>query len=193
MLNIITPCHRRENLKDIYNSIPFDHNVKWYICYDSSNNKPKDKLFDGHPHITETDFDGSGIGSISGNGQRNFLIDKISEGYVYFLDDDNLLHPELLETLILDHGGPWLYTFDQEVPDEISGVRNNGIRKGAGVIKHRIDTAQFCIHRSLIQDIRWDLEKYDADFFFLENIYLNHYDKHVYASKVLSYYNKLRR
>ena len=33
--------------------------------------------------------------SVAGNGQRNCAIMKITDGWVYFLDDDNLLHPEM--------------------------------------------------------------------------------------------------
>ena len=43
----------------------------------------------------------------------------------------------------------------------------------------------------LCQGERWQIEKYDADGIFIENIYKKNKEKHIYIDEDLSYYNKL--
>ena len=103
-LTIITPCCRPNNLKKIIESLDFDFIDEWIIVYDQNKIPENLNLFKSHTHykkikefIYKTDNDGWG------NSQRNYGIESIQnkDAYVYFLDDDNIIHPNLYTFLHL--------------------------------------------------------------------------------------------
>ena len=72
-------------------------------------------------------------GKISGNPQRNFALDLLreKEGYIYFLDDDNKMHPNFWRVALpaMLEGGYDLATFDQVRPEVGLGMVN-GVWEG---------------------------------------------------------------
>ena len=179
MLTIITPCSRPENLPKLFNSINFDKIDKWIIVYDTSKNRNYNKIFLNYPKISEYEKDGG----ISGNPQRNYAIDLINDGWVYFLDDDNIIHPDFWSVLDnLDEN--YYYTFDMQ--------RSDGVFKGKYIKINWIDTAMYLLHRKHIGDIRWKNELYNADGHFICEVFNNYKNGHKYIEKTCSYYNYLR-
>ena len=168
MLTIITPCTRQENLARIYNSIHFDLIDKWYIIYDTSNKKNKYvHRYLGHPKIVESFCPASGK---YGNPQRNVAIHFVKEGFVYYLDDDNIIHPELWNTVSkLDPDK--FYSWNQQ--------RNqHGVEyKSDNFQQVNIDTAQFIAPKHLIEDIFWDTQAYEADTLFFRELYSKYPEK----------------
>ena len=182
-LTIITPCTRPGNLMRLKESIPFEHVDKWIIVYDESVT-PNAHLFH-EERIQEYGCQGH---SIAGNIQRNYALNLIGDTYVYFLDDDTIMHPdmgEFLKTVEPNH----MYTFDQ--------LRNakefpfTETLKGDSIEMFRIDTAMCLIDSSLIQGIRWAVDEYTADAIFITECYSNHPESWIYVDRVLSYYNYL--
>jgi hypothetical protein len=177
MINIITPCSRPENLHKIAASIniPKDQ-YRWIVIFDmdecSTDLIPTNCLF-----LYHKDKD-----SISGNSQRNLAIDLIDDGYVYFLDDDNILHPDLYDH-IKDLNDDMIY-FHQEMN------KKDRLGKPKFEIGH-IDTACVVIKSELIGDTKWKLDVYEADYFFIKDIY-NKSKSINYIPKILCYYNKLK-
>lgn len=180
-MTIITPSIRINNLIKIKDSINFEYVNEWIIVYDG--NKIKD-----NPHIFMNDLykdkikeyvhQGQGI---SGNPQRNFALDsiEIKNTYLYFLDDDNKIHKDLYKLLnIIDDNK--LFTFNQK--DRING---NCIEV------YYIDTAMMLIDYNLCKDIRWILDKYNADGFYIKECYLKNSDKWIYVNNSLCNYNNL--
>jgi hypothetical protein len=164
-------------------SIPFEHVDKWIIVYDESVT-PNAHLFH-EERIQEYGCQGH---SIAGNIQRNYALNLIGDTYVYFLDDDTIMHPdmgEFLKTVEPNH----MYTFDQ--------LRNakefpfTETLKGDSIEMFRIDTAMCLIDSSLIQGIRWAVDEYTADAIFITECYSNHPESWIYVDRVLSYYNYL--
>ena len=94
-LNIITPCSRPQNLHTIAQSIniPKD-NFRWIVVYDGIELPDKSLL----PDICEAYFY-QDPQSCVGHQQRNFAMDMISEGHIYFNDDDTILHNELWDSI----------------------------------------------------------------------------------------------
>ena len=86
---IVTPCYRQQNLETIRKSIDFSVIHKWYIVYDTSRDRHYTKIFKD-PQIIELECSDFGI---AGHPQRNFAIDIIEDGFIYFVDDDNIVHP----------------------------------------------------------------------------------------------------
>ena len=114
-ITIITPSIRPGNLLKIRESIDFDYVDEWIIVYDGKKITENPNLFikEGNPKIREYVHTSPGI---SGNPQRNFALDHIhnKNTYLYFLNDDNLIHKDLYKLLdIIDNGK--IYTFDQKI------------------------------------------------------------------------------
>jgi hypothetical protein len=195
-LVIVTPCSRIKNIKTVFKSIDFKKNVQWIIVYDSkqsiqkfSNNKIKEFSFFNHK-------------SKHGNAQRNYAINylkklKNKNFFIYFLDDDNILHKDFqnyIENLHLNK----LYTFDQ---DKMSKGHTNGkfhfikIFKGDNPLPGKIDTAQFLSDFKLIKNIKFKtlINGDDCDGRYIQKCISLNINKYQYIPKVLCHYNYLNR
>ncbi len=184
MLTIITPCYRQENLPIILKSIQLDKIAKWIIVYDTTKNKKYTHCFKGEPKICELDCDQAGI---AGNAQRNHGVNFVKKGFIYFLDDDNIIHPhfwDLVDTFDTEH----FYTFDQRffVQDPFR-TTTNFVFKGAEPVLRKIDTAMFVVPISMWTP--WRVEIYYADGLFIEDVAKQNPQKHCYIPEVACYYN----
>jgi hypothetical protein len=174
---LITPCSRPENIPKIMKSINFEFIHEWIIVYDGKNidsilefDNPKIKQY---IYLDET--------SIRGNAQRNFALKSLEnyQGYIYFLDDDNYIHPSFYK--LINHLEPGnIYTFNQE----------NKL-KGNKILPCCIDTAMFLIDFDLMKGIEWKNDVYEADGLFISEIYNKYPEKWIYVNNTLCYYNKI--
>ena len=177
-ITVITPCTRVSNLHKLKESINFDYICEWIIVYDSSKVEENTKQFEEFPSISEYFYTSEGI---SGNPQRNYALSVVNnkESYIYFLDDDNIIHPELYKLSLLHNK---IYTFDQE--------ENNKLRLlGNKIAVGKIDSAMFLIWYPLIKETTFKIDKYDADGLFITQCYGNNKEKLIYIPKILCYYN----
>ena len=96
-ITIITPSYRIHNIMRLKESIDFNYVDEWIIVYDGSKITENPNLFI-HAKIKEYVFKGEGI---SGNPQRNYALTRVTnpETMLYFLDDDNVIHPRLYTLL----------------------------------------------------------------------------------------------
>jgi len=191
MIKIITPCSRENNLILLFNSINFS--CDWYIVFDKTHDEAisiidRDEFsFLDKPwiHVKYTK------GGVSGNKQRNLALEEISNGWLYFLDDDNLVHPDFFKVAdeIISNNNKLKCIFFSQVKNEkgeIRGVEPNHVRVNF------IDQAQFLIERSLIGELRYE-QKYEADGIFIQNIFRNN-DPGLFCfhnNPVVTYYNRL--
>jgi hypothetical protein len=177
-LNIITPCIRPENLEKISKSIniPRDQ-YRWIVVFD---------LLDKPENIPDNCewYNIKDIDSTSGNAQRNFALDLVTHGHVYFNDDDTVMQPNL-----------WNEIKDLNEEDFISfkqADKNGSIRlEGTNISVGYIDSHNFVTSVKCIGDTRWMLSRYDADGVFAHECYKKANNKS-YINKVLSIYNTLR-
>ena len=179
-LTIITPSYRVDNLLEIKKSINFDYIEEWIIVYDGSKITNNPNLFENQEHnkIKEYVYNGEGI---SGNPQRNYALTKITniDTLLYYLDDDNLLHPNIYKLLnIVDNNK--MYTFNQ----------HNRI-KGNNIVVCGIDTAMVIIPFKLCKNEKWIFDRYDADGCYIKECYDKNKNIHVYVDNDLCYYNKI--
>jgi glycosyltransferase involved in cell wall biosynthesis len=186
-LTIITPSIRPENLVKLKESINFDYVDEWIIVYDGTKIKELPNVLDKHGKIKEYIHTGEGI---SGNPQRNFALDLVENEstYLYFLDDDNIIHQDLYSILDNLESGK-IYTFDQSRPKNVYPYKE--LLTGDNIELYHIDTAMFMIDFSLCKDIRWKVDKYNADGFYITECYENNKDNWVYINKTMAYYNKI--
>lgn len=202
IFNIITPCSRTYNLAEILLSIleakkDLDIHVNWLIAFDGSKVAEQDikTLINFHrPGIDDIDITPLYVTndkSVSGNAQRNEALDLVSEGFVYFLDDDNIIHPEFLRFLLktIEANGSDIGILCPQLIDNYTRIRtidSFSVKVGG------VDIAQFCVPASWVSNTRWTLSKYVADGIFLCTIYKAYSDRFIFAQKPLAYYNKLQ-
>lgn len=106
----------------------------------------------------------------------------VESGMVYFLDDDNIVHPDFWS---LEFYSSFFYTFDQ-----LRDRKNpKNILWGNKVEIGKIDTAMFIVPKSMCID--WDKTAYDADGKFIVNIKKENPENHIYIPKIAAYYNYL--
>lgn len=173
-LTIITPCSRPKNLHRMHKSIP--QGVRWIIVFDMDRCDIKIPNAE-HYFYKEHAY---------GYPQTNFALDMIKDGYVYFLDDDNTVHPDLIDN-IRGVDNDFIHFLQQRCerkkthPKYIIGseVRGGKIDKGGVLLK-----------RTLIGDIRFRTDIYAADGYFIEDCYKKATSP-LFIDKVLSYHNKL--
>jgi len=176
-ITIITPSYRLDNLIYLKNSINFDYVHEWIIVYDGSKIATNPHLFQ-QSNINEYIYCSEGI---SGNPQRNYAIDHISnpDTILYYLDDDNIIHPNLYKLLdVMDPSK--MYTFNQ--CDRL---------KGNIISVKCIDTAMVLIPFKLCETQRWVLDKYEADGIYIQECFDRNKTEHVYVNQEMCYYNFL--
>lgn len=181
-LVVVTPCSRPENLQLVRDSLDFTRIEAWHVIYDTRH-APFVRRFEGHPKIVES---GCAAEGIAGHQIRNQFLDGIgsstSTKLVYFLDDDNTVHPSFWS---LDFGVSGLWTFDMEYAD-------GSVRRGLTPITNQIDTAQFVFSSDIARGVRYDATAYNADGMFVEELWHRNRDAWTYHPVVAATYNRLR-
>jgi len=191
VLNIITPCVRKYNLEKIAASIcPSNVAVTWLIIFDQELLLTEDVAL--KPHLENLCKHSikflatKSSESVSGNAQRNHGLNQLTKnGYVYFVDDDNLIHPNF-----------WNYTHLLDGTHGIIGhqlLADGQLRKAAGfhVCPNKIDIAQCCFPMKLVGKNRWIEKKYNADGLFASHIHHLNTNKFIIIDDVIAYYNRL--
>jgi hypothetical protein len=177
-LNIITPCSRPQNLETISRSIniPRDQ-YRWIVVFD---------LLDKPENIPDNCewYAIKDANSTSGNAQRNFALNLVTHGHIYFNDDDTVMHPDLWENIKNETDEDFI-SFKQVNKD--GTIRLEGINISVGYI----DSHNFVTSVKCVGDTRWVLNRYDADGVFAHECHQKAKNKS-YINKVLSVYNTLR-
>lgn len=181
-LTIITPAYRLNNILEVQKSINFEYVDEWIIVYDGSKITNNPNLFKNQDNnkIKEYVYKCE-EGGISGNPQRNYALSKVTnpDTLLYYLDDDNLIHPNLYKLLnIIDNDK--IYSFNQ-----YNRIKGNDMRVNC------IDTAMVIMPYKLCKNIKWILNLYEADGYYIQECYNQNKDVHVYVNNDLCYYNKI--
>lgn len=128
--------------------------------------------------------------SVGGQSIKNALLDQIADGWVYILDDDNLLHPQLCRTLV---------QVVESIRDAdlicVSQQHKNGWVRQAhpGMLRQtHVDAGQVLVRRQAIGDWRIP-EHYCGDGEWIEELAKRCAGRIVCVSRVAAYYNWLRK
>ena len=177
-LTIITPCTRKENLfaiEDSMKTIPKE-NYRWIVVFDMDE-VPTDIPKSCEPYAIKDEK------SVFGNAQRNYAIDLIKEGWIYFNDDDTTIYPELWENI---------KDCNEDFISFMQANKDGSIRLQGDVISlNYVDSHNFLVSIKCIKDIRWDIRRYDADGIFAYECYQNAKTKK-YIPLILSIHNSLK-
>lgn len=191
-ISIVTPVTRVNNIKYMIDGVEKGYNyfdIDWYIILDVTKNidtKVVYNLFSGKQIVNVIIVESNDTTSIMGYGQKNYALDNIKDGYVWFLDDDNLVHENFFivinELLKSNPNGiimkQKLETFERDV--------NPGMLR-----ETHVDQAQYFLRRDYIGNKRYFL-RYCADGEFIETLYKNNPNNFIFHHGVLCYYNRLR-
>lgn len=180
-LAVVTPCSRPENLELVKQSLDFSRVDAWHVIYDTRNS-PFVRRFEGHPQIIESQCAAEGV---AGHQIRNQFLESLTDDsntLVYFLDDDNTVHPAFW-SLPLGRSGLW--TFDMQYAD-------GAVLRGDTPVVNHIDTAQFVFSSDIVKGARFDERAYNADGMFVNEIWTRHGDAWTYCPGVAATYNRLR-
>lgn len=165
-LTIITPVIRYELLTKISQSIPAG--VRWLAIGSERFETPKNCEY----YI---------IPEKCGVIRRNYLIDKVDSGYVYFLDDDTVIHPNLYREIKK-------YDFDFIHFNQME--KDGRYRLGGRVEPFYADTGSFVVDRKFLGDIRFKKTPC-SDGVFAQELYMKA-KVSLYINEYLSIYNALR-
>ena len=175
-LNIITPCSRPQNLQKIAESINIPReNYRWLVVFD------RHTVPFGIPSICEA-YAEYNVKSVFGNHQRNVALSKVSDGHIYFNDDDTLIHPDLWDA-VKDLQNDFI-SFKQ------ADVKGNIRLRGDVIQVTAVDSHNFIVDSKLVEGIEWRLSRYDADGVFASECKKKSKSS-IWLDKVLSVYNVL--
>jgi hypothetical protein len=179
-LVVVTPCSRPENLELVRQSLDFSRIEAWHVIYDTRH-APLVPRFEGHPKIVES---GCAAPGVAGHQIRNQFLESLGTDVklVYFLDDDNTVHPAFW-SLPLGRRGLW--TFDMQYAD-------GAVRRGDTPLVNQIDTAQFVFSSDIAFGLRFTADAYNADGMFVHDLWERDPDAWTYCPGVAATYNRLR-
>jgi len=175
MLYIVTPCSRPENLAQIRKSIPSA--LTWVVMMDAST----DHKAPSGASVTHYSTRTGGWGNPLRNEFLDLYQDQFTENdWVYFLDDDNILHPKFIQQLeSLLHLDAGIVTWGQEGrlrPTDQPRIGN-------------IDTASFMFRPTKTNKLRFE-NIYEADGMFAQAA--TRLTNLICVEAYLCYYNALR-
>jgi len=169
-LTLITPVTRPDNLQEIAKSIP--NGCRWLLILDpdvNQNNLPKK----GEYYL---------IPQRQHYHKRNFALSLVDSGYVYFLDDDTVIHPDFHKLLNLPDTYDFIH-FNQCWQD-------GTFRVGGNIKVNHIDIGNYIISRKLIGDVRFRHIPKRTDGYFAEDIFPKA-ENPLYINETYSVYNSL--
>ena len=190
MLHIITPAYRFENLEVIYNSIYADSDITWYI---SKSNKRENINFDfikNDKRVVLYDLDCEDNEIYK---KRNFVFERINDGYFCFLDDDTIFHENMYMKYKECEENKFIGML---VGEQLNPI--NELRLIASPPKYMfIDTGNVLAHTSCLKECRWPethIPKVNQkDFLFWDSVYNFYGKKCAIWNQPISYYNKLSK
>ena len=194
--HILTRCTRLSNLNDIKKTIYHDKfDVSWHIIFDTSVLSHIDfKLLKNLSEL-ESCF----LHYIEGkNGdylypQTMEVVKGIKSGYIAYIDDDTIVHPDYYTNLslaITENEDKKVFVVDQFVDKKDFTGLEYRIASPNHTKHQKVDLAQLTFHHSVFNDYEFEGD-YSADGFLVEKIHNDHPDWFVYINKTLSYYNYL--
>lgn len=188
-LTIITACSRPDNLETLAESILpgrdlFD--ITWRVVFDGMKVQPRPLPLGGAVATIAVCKQ-----SVVGNYQKNEGLNSTKDGWVYFLDDDNIIHPDFFPAIrrAIEETDASAFVFGQA--GGVSAETANPCPEHMHV--DMIDLAQICLTRDLIGERRFQLNAYNADGLLYQQLYAAFPRDFVFINRPLCYYNHLGR
>jgi hypothetical protein len=192
LVNIIIACSRQYNIPLLIRSIERylipEINCKIWISFNEEKSKIDKNILDfceSRPNISL--FFEKFPNNIGGHISKNYMLSMIEDGWVYQLDDDNILYFNFFKkflNFVSKNPNKKCFIFQQDkryFPKDHSDVR-------CGIV----DTAMYIFDRKFIGEERLP-EVYGGDGMFIEKLFKMFPDECMVIPEVLCYYNKLEK
>jgi len=189
-LSIITPCSRPYNLPTIYASIleMKTNDVEWIVVFDNTEIDKRILMYEKNiPIILLSTIRHSGDNYAS--TQRNAGIEMATGDYLYFLDDDNLVHRQLYNKLCRYATGDNIVMFNQFIfnRQRKRGINIKTLKAG------ELDTGQFLVPRKYKSRWRNDRQFAEEFDYIMDLIQEVGCDKFLWVDRLFTYRNYLRK
>ena len=188
----MTPLHRGKNYGKLIDSIVpsaffMDGKITWWVAVDEeywmTESRGLYKIFNYPFHAFMWYVGGE---DFAGHKKRNSFLDHCKDGYIYFLDDDNLIHPELFKNLVGKLDGTSIIMDQYNKDDSLRLSHTEPIEVG------HVDVGNILINRKDIGDLRFEVDKYEADGILFNEIFVKRGVPIKRDAEAKTYYNKLR-
>lgn len=189
MLHVCTPLYRPVNLPIVYDSIPRDPCIRWHVAYSGQVEEPRWRPPSGDSMVSmyRVDCLDSEIYK-----KRNHIFDLIDEGYFCLLDDDTVMHENMLKLYKMCASNKSHGMFIGRQKDWDGRTRLTA-RKPEFT---KIDTGNVLCHHSCLASCRWPSSHIDGvnhkDFLFWQSVHKFYGERHTLINFTISIYNKLR-
>lgn len=155
-------------------------NYHVYVCYDNMKSLDYLQKYENHPKITYFYVNIASNEKYKFNLYCNLLLDRVNDGYIMFLDDDDIyLGNRVFEIINQELRNHLLLCWKFLRPDKLIYPKNiqSDIRLGEIDIRlGEIDTSCVCFHVSLKKISKWNDQQY-GDFHFYKPIFKDNQSK----------------
>lgn len=174
-MHVVTVCTRPENLAKLAPLIPAW--AKWWIVY----SKPPESI-PANCYCSLVTL------NCHQGRSRNTAFDKIQDGYIWCLDDDNIPHPDFFSTIrpLLSTPGKVFY-FNCDY-----GPRLWNLKASFPPVPRRVDMSQCVFDRSVVGDLRMQEAPLEDGVFF-RDLFRKNRSAWQIIDRTLCYHNKLSR
>lgn len=202
IINIITRSTRLQNLKtvkeSVFNSIPIGIDIKWHVVFDTSSLKDIDAelLSDLKDDSTQYYFEkGDKVGMLY--PQCSNIISKFKEGWVYFVDDDNIVHDGFYE-YVLEMSNIFPEKLVHVVSQNVAGKDFTGLdyrlAAAQNMKKGGIDLAQYISHVDVYNKHGYKFKPdYCADGILISEVFKKMPESFTFTPTIYSHYNYLEK
>ena len=201
-ISIITRATRLQNLKtvkeSVFNNIPSGCIINWHVVFDTANLKDIDAelLGDLKDDSTTYHFEkGDNVGMLY--PQCSAIISKIEDGWVYFLDDDNIIHEGFYKYILktsLKNPEKKVHVVSQNVDKKDFTGLEFRIAAPEFIKVQGVDLAQYIVSSEVYNKHGYTyLPNYRADGILISDVHSNHPEWFTFTKSVLSHYNYLQK
>jgi len=210
-LHFITPVSRPENLLEIsvhLSALQKKHpevQITWWTVFDSFICNASPAWIEYAKTLSfKVEIENIGLEKGFGGRQRSWAISKIQFGWMHFLDDDTLPHPEIVNVAneALEDESTSVIVWDQ--------LRDKNRKEGVTIFPCKpsnvrfchIDMGSFLVLRPLLGEVQYFKEGdhklnfmdngFGEDYRFIAKLWDKHYKRFSFISKAASYYNWLK-
>lgn len=182
VLNVVTAVSRPKNLYKIEESLKqlTGWDVRWHLMYDGEKCKDFEKVSCWTEAMVSP-------GRMMGSAQRTEGFQHAQEGYVYILDDDNLIHPLFNDTAlkaIAEHPDSELLLFSQSRSD-------GSVLPAKRVVVGQVDSGMILAKAEIARRSHFLPNLYEADYCYLKHMMELGGKLTMVPSPVCTYHNAL--
>ena len=200
--HIITRSTRLHNLKtvkeSVFSNVPKGLKIEWHVVFDTATLKDIDAelLTEIKDSSTNLYFEkGDSVGMLY--PQCSEIISKFRSGWVYFVDDDNIVHEDFYEYIlnaIKSDDSKKIHIVSQNVSGkDFSGLEYR-LASPELTKKTKIDLAQYIVNVNVYNEHGYRfLPDYCADGILIEQVHNEHPEWFTHTPSVLCHYNYLQK